>query len=58
MTESKTTQYARPEGTRERLLEASLLLRSLVTDIEMPGDFAVKARNLCVDMDNERNRHD
>jgi hypothetical protein len=56
MTDKTETTYLRPEGTRDALKNAIKVLRDIADNIHMPGDFAVKARNLCIDMDNEVNR--
>lgn len=58
MIESKATHYARPDGTRSALRNAIRVLCDIADNIHMPGDFAVKARNLCVDMQNEEQRVD
>jgi hypothetical protein len=58
MTQPQTTRYARPDGTRNALRNCIKVLQDIGTNIHMPGDFAVKARNLCVDMQNEVNREE
>lgn len=50
------TTYARPEGSRERMELLAKRIREFLSDISMPGDFDVRARNLIVDLDNERGR--
>lgn len=49
-------RYARPDGTRSALRNAIRVLRDIAENIHMPGDFKVKAENLCVDMQNEESR--
>ena len=53
---TQTTPYARPEGSRERMELLAKRIREFLSDINMPGDFDVRARNLVVDLDNERDR--
>lgn len=53
-----TTQYARPDCTRNALRNCIKVLQDIETNINMPGDFAVRARNLCVEMQNEINRQE
>lgn len=58
VTTATGTLYARPQGTRDALRIAIEVLRDIEQHIHMPADFGVKARNLIVDMENERNRRE
>ena len=57
MSESKTTNYSRPEHTRNIFLIAIEALRDAIeVGIANNHRFEVNARNLIVDLENERNR--